>query len=100
MLLKGSLVRNELTVRMSLIIPTFYDSREYDAEYCLTTTEAVYLSASYTVQDSSTQSRSIPFHRAITGSAHKSFSNAFALNKHYCVSQAWNTNKIFTYIQN
>jgi hypothetical protein len=35
MLLKGRLVRNKHTVRMSIIIPTFYDSRECDAEYCL-----------------------------------------------------------------
>jgi hypothetical protein len=89
---------------MSLIIPTFYESREYDAEYCLTTTEAVHLSANYTVQGASTQSTSIPFHRVTTGSAHKSFSNTLALNKHYNVShkmaQACNTNKILTYIQN
>jgi|SRR5215475_551550 len=90
MLLKGRLVRNQHTVRMSLIIPTFYDSREYDAEYCLTTTEAVHLSARYTLQGFSTQSRSIPFHRVCNGSAYKSFSNALALNKHYCdVSQNW-----------
>jgi hypothetical protein len=72
MLQKGRLVRNQHTVRMSLIIPTFYDSREYNAEYCLTTNEAVHLSASYTVQGSSTQIRSISFH---------------------------NTDKIFTYVQ-
>jgi hypothetical protein len=72
---------------MSLIIRTFYDSREYDAEYCLTTSEAVHLSASYTVQASSAQSRSIPFHRVSTGSAHRSFSNALALKKHYCVTK-------------
>jgi hypothetical protein len=87
MLLKERLVTNQHTVRMSLIIPTFYDSREYDAEYSLTTTEAFNLSAVYTVQGSSTHSRSIPLHRVITGSAHKSFSNALALNKHYCVSK-------------
>jgi hypothetical protein len=67
---------------MSLIIPTFYDAREYDAEYCLTTTEAIHLSASYAVQGTSTQSRSIPFHGVITGSSHKSFSNTLAINKH------------------
>jgi len=61
MLLKGRLVINQHTVRTSLIIPTFYDARECDAEYCLTTTEAVHLSANYTVQGASTQSRSIPF---------------------------------------
>ena len=82
MLLKWRLVRNQHTLRMSLIIPTFYDAREYYAEYCLTTTEAVHLSANYTVQGASTQSRSIPFHGVITGSSHKSFSNTLAINKH------------------
>jgi hypothetical protein len=102
--LKGRLVRNQHTVRMSLIIPTFYDSSECDAEYCLTTTEAAHLSASYTVLGSSAQSRSIPFHIVITDSAHKSFSNALALNKHYSVLQkmakACNTSKILTHVQN
>jgi hypothetical protein len=86
MLLKGRLVRNQHTARMSLIIPTFYDARDY-AEYCLTTTEAVHLSANYTVQDASTQSKSIPFHGVITGSSHKSFSNTLAINKHYFVTK-------------
>jgi hypothetical protein len=39
-----------------------------------------------------------------TESAQTSFSNALALNKHYCVSQkmaqAHNTNKILTHVQN
>ena len=67
----------------------------------LTTTEAVHLSANYTVQGASTQSRSIPFHGVITGSSHKPISNTLAINKHYFVSQklglVCNTNKIFTY---
>jgi hypothetical protein len=82
MLLKGRLVGNQHTVRMSLIIPTFYDARGYDAAYCLTTTEAVHLSANYTVQGASTQSRSISFHGVTTGSSNKSFSNTLAINKH------------------
>ena len=51
---------------MSLIIPIFCDAREYYGEYCLTTTEAVHLSANYTVQGASTQSRLIPFQGVIT----------------------------------
>ena len=101
MLLKGRLVRNQHTVRMSLIIPIFCDAREYYAEYCLTTTETVHLSANYTVQGTSTHSTSIPFYGVITGSSHKPFSNTLAINKHYSVSQklalVCNTNKIFTY---